>query len=79
MEGVSMVSDEWLQQQFDHGNIPHDQVRPLIAEVQALRRDNRVLCNALQRIEVGEVEPRMIARRALEVPTARSGDCDAKG
>ena len=69
-----MVSDEWLQQQFDHGNIPRDQVRPLISEVQALRRDCRVLCNALQRIEAGEVEPRMIARRALEVPSARSGE-----
>ena len=31
------------------------------------------LSDIAQRIEIGEVEPRMIARRALEVPTARSG------
>lgn len=67
---MSKLSDEWLQQQFDHGNIPHDQVRPLLAHIQTLRRDCRVLTNALQRIEVGEAEPRMIARRALESPTA---------
>jgi ribosome-binding protein aMBF1 (putative translation factor) len=32
----------------------------------------KVLCNALQRIEYGELEPRMIARRALETAAVKS-------
>ena len=36
------------------------------AECAAVIQDCRVLCNALQRIEAGEAEPRMIARRTLE-------------
>ena len=36
------------------------------AECAAVIQDCRILCNALQRIEAGEAEPRMIARRTLE-------------
>ena len=38
----------------------------LDAELKAVIQDCRILCNALQRIEAGEAEPRMIARRTLE-------------
>jgi hypothetical protein len=38
----------------------------LKAELKAVIQDCRILCNALQRIEAGEAEPRMIARRTLE-------------
>jgi hypothetical protein len=38
----------------------------LDAELKAAIQDCRILCNALQRIEAGEAEPRMIARRTLE-------------
>jgi hypothetical protein len=36
------------------------------AHIAALIADCNVICNALQRIEAGEPEPRMIARRTLE-------------
>ena len=36
------------------------------AECAAVIQDCHILCNALQRIEAGEAEPRMIARRTLE-------------
>ena|SRR5271167_3331346 len=35
-------------------------------EAEAFIADCHIMCNALQRIEAGEPEPRMIARRALE-------------
>ena len=38
----------------------------LDAELKAVIQDCRILCNALQRIEAGKAEPRMIARRTLE-------------
>jgi hypothetical protein len=38
----------------------------LKAHIAALIVDCNVMCNALQRIESGEREPRMIARRTLE-------------
>ena len=38
----------------------------LQARIAALIVDCNVMCNALQRIEAGEREPRMIARRTLE-------------
>ena len=38
----------------------------LDSELKAVIQDCRILCNALQRIEAGEAEPRMIARRTLE-------------
>jgi hypothetical protein len=34
--------------------------------IAALEADCNIMCNALQRIEAGEPEPRMIARRTLE-------------
>jgi hypothetical protein len=34
--------------------------------IAALTQDCNIMCNALQRIEAGEKEPRMIARRTLE-------------
>ena len=36
------------------------------AAIAALEADCHIMCNALQRIEEGEPEPRMIARRTLE-------------
>jgi hypothetical protein len=36
------------------------------AAIAALAADCNIMCNALQRIEAGEPEPRMIARRTLE-------------
>jgi hypothetical protein len=38
----------------------------LDAELKAAIQDCHIMCNALQRIEAGEAEPRMIARRTLE-------------
>ena len=38
----------------------------LDAELKAVIQDCHIMCNALQRIEAGEAEPRMIARRTLE-------------
>ena len=35
-------------------------------QINAMRQDCNTMCNALQRIEAGEREPRMIARRTLE-------------
>jgi hypothetical protein len=34
--------------------------------IAALTQDCNIMCNALQRIEAGEKEPHMIARRTLE-------------
>ena len=42
-------------------------------EAEAFISDCETMCNALQRIEAGEAEPRMIARRALESYSARTG------
>jgi hypothetical protein len=36
------------------------------AAIAALEADCNIMCNALQRIEAGEPEPRMVARRTLE-------------
>lgn len=35
-------------------------------QIRSINHDCRIMCNALQRIEAGEAEPRMIARRTLE-------------
>ena len=35
-------------------------------QINAMRQDCNTMCNALQRIEAGERDPRMIARRTLE-------------
>jgi hypothetical protein len=48
------------------GWVPYSDYDALKAELDAAEQDCRILCNALQRIEAGEAEPRMIARRTLE-------------
>jgi hypothetical protein len=48
-----------------------------VLDSQSSGEDCQTMCNALQRIEAGEHEPRMIARRALETRASASGGVES--
>jgi hypothetical protein len=62
---MPMEGGEWV-----HGDDHDAAIAAKDAEIERLRAaletDCNIMCNALQRIEAGETEPRMIARRTLE-------------
>ena len=66
-ENSSFADDLYITVLYRFASIvAADEREALDEQIRSINHDCRIMCNALQRIEAGEAEPRMIARRTLE-------------
>jgi len=66
-ENNSFADDLYISVLYRFASIvAADEREALDEQIRSINHDCRIMCNALQRIEAGEAEPRMIARRTLE-------------